>query len=316
LWDVLPDERKLGGAPANLSYRLTGLGNPTFLLTRLGDDKEGNEALDLMKKRGLRTDFIQTDKEYPTGTVDVYFDADKNPDYTINAPAAYDFITWNEALDNLAASVDCMIFGTLVQRSEQTATTLHRLVDRAEKATKFYDVNLRKACYSQPIIERSMTKAHIVKLNHREADELGLMFGIREKELPLIARKLVDQFHLDYCVVTLEEKGALAVEKGGHLCYSPGYRVRMEDPLGAGDAFSAAFLDELLRTRDLFNALEAGNLYGAIVVGQQGAMEPITRKMIENISSSKHERVGLEEFRKYWRSPSESSKQQQLKTDQ
>lgn len=302
LWDVLPDERKLGGAPANLAYRLNAMGNPTCLLTRLGDDNDGTAALNILKNHKFNTDFIQIDKQHPTGTVDVFFDEHKNPDYTINVNVAYDFIEWNEDLSKLAASVDCIVYGTLVQRSEKTAVTLHQLIDKAEKAIKFCDINLRKKCYNQQIVELSLKKANVAKLNHHEAYELGKMFAFREKELIPIVRKLLIDFQLDICLITLEHQGALVVQKNNTIYYSPGYHVKMEDPLGAGDAFSAAFLDELLKSNDIRKSLETGNLYGAIVVEQKGAMQAITKETIEKFYSSKNKRIIKEEYRKYWQS--------------
>lgn len=299
LWDVLPDERKLGGAPANLAYRLNGLGNPTRLLTRLGNDADGIKALEILKQHNINTDFIQTDDTYPTGTVDVFFDQNKNPDYTINTPVAYDFITTNHALETYAAQAHCIVFGTLVQRSDKTAQTLHQLIDKAQQATKFCDVNLRKNCYNQAIVKKSLEKANIAKLNHHEAFELGQMFQVNESELIDIVKQLVQKFSLDICLITIEDKGALAVDKHFNIHYSPGYKVQMEDPLGAGDAFSAAFLNDYMKTSNITSALEAGNLFGAIVVGQKGAMQSITNDMLQNFNKNAERNI-IAKYQLYW----------------
>ena len=304
LWDVLPDERKLGGAPANLALRLNEMGNPTWLLTRVGDDEDGKEALRILQGHNFKTELIQVDKNYPTGTVDVFFDEFKNPGYTINFPAAYDFMEWNDSIYNHAAKADCVAFGTLVQRSEKTALTLHRLIESAGNALKFCDINLRKACYNQTIVERSLKKATIVKLNHHEAIELGIMFRFQEMELTSIVEKLVKSFDLEICLVTLEEQGALATSNAGNHFYSPGYNVKMEDPLGAGDAFSAAFLNEYLETGNIKQSLEAGNLFGALVVEQKGAMQSISKEAVKKFQAQKNERVFSKKFEKLWQANS------------
>jgi len=300
LWDVLPDEKKLGGAPANLAYRLNNLGNPTWLLTRIGNDTDGRQALEILKEYRFNTEYIQIDNQYPTGTVDVFFDADKNPDYTINKPVAYDFINWNDGLHQLASSINCIVYGTLVQRSVKTAGTLYRLIDTAGDVTRFCDVNLRKDCYHKTIVERSLQKATIAKLNHHEAKEIGAMFGLSGANLTGLVSQLIDIFNLEICLVTLENQGGLAIEKNGNIHYSPGYKVSMQDPLGAGDAFSAAFLNHYLQTGEIKQALEWGNLFGAIVVGQKGAMQPITGNMIEEFKASQHHYIIMEEYKDYW----------------
>ncbi|MGC9343221.1 MAG: PfkB family carbohydrate kinase [Bacteroidales bacterium] len=302
LWDILPDERKLGGAPANLAYRLTQLGNPTWLLTRVGNDSDGRMALKILKNHGFNTELIQKDFNHPTGTVNVYFDDYMNPDYTINRPAAYDFISGDEKLGQLAGSIDCVVYGTLVQRTEQTALTLLKLIDSAENALKFCDINLRKECYNLQIIERSLNKATVVKLNHHEVLELGSLPGINEKQLIPVIRRLVEIYPLDTCLVTLEDEGALALDKTGNIYYSPGFNVNMEDPLGAGDAFSAAFLNEFLKSGDIIKSLDSGNLFGAMVVGQKGAMQPITREMTASFITSHKGRKVKEEYREFWKS--------------
>ncbi len=300
LWDILPGERKLGGAPANLAYRLNSLGNPTWLVTRVGSDSDGEEALNILKEHGFHTDYIQIDPENPTGTVNVFFDEHKNPDYTINRPVAYDYIEWNEGISALAQSVDCIVYGTLAQRSRITYDTIHQLIDLAENAVKFCDVNLRKNCYSKQAIEQSLKKATIAKLNHHEAMELGSTFGLINTDLPALVKEIGELFHLEICLVTLEQEGALACTTEGAIHYSPGYRVKMEDPLGAGDAFSAAFLNEWLKSTRVMDALEAGNLYGAIAVQQMGAMQPITNETLRKFILGRKERAVSKKYRAYW----------------
>lgn len=300
LWDILPQEDKLGGAPANLAYRMNSLGCKTFLVSRVGDDSRGVEAMGLLKEHELDISNIQVDKIHPTGTVDVFFDAQKNPEYTINYPAAYDFMEWNAQLDMLAASADCIVYGTLIQRSEKTAESLYQMINAAENAIKFCDVNLRKDCYTSLSISRSLEKADIAKLNHNEAYEIGKMFGFEKKELIEIMAGLRDMFQLEICFVTMEAKGALAIDSDERIMYTPGYLVEMGDPLGAGDAFSAAFLSEHLRSGNLCQSLENGNFYGAIVVTQQGAMQPVNEGVLENFMSVSRERVVEEKYVKFW----------------
>jgi fructokinase len=72
LWDVLPSGKMLGGAPMNVAYHLNRLGIPTALISRVGQDKWGDELLQFMRKRKIPTEFVQVDSEHSTGEVLAY----------------------------------------------------------------------------------------------------------------------------------------------------------------------------------------------------------------------------------------------------
>ncbi len=299
LWDILPDGKKLGGAPANFAYRLNELGHNAILVSRLGDDALGISARAQLDKHGVNTHFIQTDNQHPTGTVNVFFDENKNPDYSINTSVAFDYINYNDDLSTIAQQSDCIAFGTLAQRSFISGNTITSLVDTAPNATKFFDVNLRKECYTKNIISASLTESDIVKLNHNELIELGKMFSFPASDDVSLAQRLVEKFNLKICLITLEAQGALAVDIENAIHYAPGYQVAMEDPLGAGDAFSAAFVHHYLNGESVQNALDAGNRHGAMVVGQKGAMQPISTIERIDFEKSRSPMVVKNELLKY-----------------
>lgn len=299
LWDLLPNGKKLGGAVANLAYRLNGLGNQALFVSRLGNDDLGDEAVKTLQQNNLDTNFIQRDNIHPTGTVNVFFDEHKNPDYTINPNVAYDFMEISDDLLKRAAEADCIAFGTLAQRTGKSFSTIHQLIEAAPKAVKFYDINLRKDCYSKETIEASLQHSNIVKLNHDEAMELAKMFMLSKSKLEGITAEILKMFDVDLCLVTLEDKGALAFKKSGEIIYSPGYKAKMENPIGAGDAFSAAFVHNYLQGKSVAEALESGNIFGAIVVSHEGAMQDILESDIKKFQENKVERIVDERFEKY-----------------
>ena len=299
LWDLLPSGKKLGGAVANFAYRLKGLGDDALFISRLGEDDLGDEAIKVLQKNSLNTKLIQRDKIHPTGTVNVFFDEHKNPDYIINPGVAYDFMEINDTILKHAKTADCIAFGTLAQRSESSFQTIHQLIKAAPNALKFCDINLRKDCYSKETVAASLKHSDIIKLNHDEAFELGEMFGFSFSKLEDICSKIVNEFELELCLITMEDKGALAVPKSGESIYSPGFKTIMENPIGAGDAFSGAFIHHYLHGNDLAKALKWGNIFGAIVVSQEGAMQDIEEKDIRRFTSGKAERIIDERFKKY-----------------
>jgi len=297
LWDLLPGEKKLGGAVANFAYRLNGLANQVFFVSRLGNDALGDEALKILRRNHLNTDYIQSDYTHSTGTVNVFFDRHRNPDYTIIKGAAYDFTEMDDRLLQLAAGAGCIVYGTLAQRSEISGSTINQLIEAAPvNAVKFCDINLRKNCYTKAIVASSLQHANIAKLNHAEAFELAGMFGFESAQLVEIMVELVKKFQLNICLVTLEAKGALAVNNKSEIFYSPGYKIKMEDPVGAGDAYSAAFVHQILQGESIHEALNQGNIFGAIVAGQKGAMQNISEEDLQPFRKNQVQPIVDKEF--------------------
>jgi fructokinase len=282
LWDLLPDGPVLGGAPLNLAYRFHSLGQRGCLATRLGRDFHGNKALIQIIDLDLDTAHIQRDEQYPTGTVEVKLDEKGNPDFTIHRDVAYDYIELTYDLMELSAQVDCLCFGTLIQRAPTSALTLQRLLGMCSGKTRFLDLNLRKDCYDWPIITQSIQHATLLKMNEDEARRVAFGFDIpSHTPLPELCRALLQQGPLQACVVTLGEKGAFAVGADAQIVYVPGYEVTVADTCGSGDAFSAAFLHEYLQGKPLRDCCKLGVALGALVATQKGATEPVSPQTLK-----------------------------------
>ena len=298
LWDLLPDASVLGGAPFNFTYRINSLGNEGVMISAVGEDALGEKALKTISELKISDRYIQIIPEYPTGTVNVFFDEFKNPDYEIIKDVAYDFVTFNENIEKLVSQVDCICFGTLAQRHSVSKKTLQRLLHDFRGKYRFYDLNLRKDCYSTENIITSLKNADILKLNKQEANEVNDLFHLEKNGLVEICMELINSYQLQYCVVTLEEYGSLAVSASGEVVYNPGFKVKLTDPLGAGDAFSAGFLDALLRGKSLKEASESGNQLGALVATKKGATQKITQDELNSIAI-KNTRIFDQRFSKY-----------------
>lgn len=298
LWDILPDKTILGGAPSNLAFRLNELGDECFLVSRLGNDELGDKAMSALKSMGLSTFFIQHDTQLPTGTVNVSFDIFKNPDYVINPNVAYDKIEISDDLLELTNKAHCVAFGTLAQRSSKSRKTIIELLNNTPNAFKFLDINLRKDCYTKDSIEHSLKFADVLKINHNEAFELSQAFGLNTLEIPKIAQKLSAQFNISTVLITLEEKGVFLFNRTEGAYYVPGHKIKLEDPLGAGDAFSAAFIHNKLQGKSLIECCIEGNKLGAIVATQKGATQKITQDELNNIAL-KNTRISDQSFSDY-----------------
>ena len=293
LWDMLPNGRVLGGAPANFIFRINSFGDRGSLISRLGDDDLGDEALALVRDLELSTEHIQRDDLFPTGTVDVVLDRDGNADYTINRDVAYDHIELASEMIDLVREADCICFGTLIQRYGIAKNTLRELLKEAPNVDRFLDVNLRKDCYSQQSVEESLEMATILKINDEELFAVKSLIGLNSDTLKDLAQELIEQYQLKVALVTLGEKGAFVLDASGQYFYDAGYQVKLIDTVGAGDACSAGFIHYYLNGKSLQESLCFGNATGAMVATTEGATQSISKSEILSFIEESCERLSL-----------------------
>ena len=261
LFDVIGGVPYLGGAPLNIAAHLRKQGAETTLISAVGNDPLGRDALEQIGKLGLDTGTIAVLDGFPTGTVTVLLDERKVAAYDFAMDTAYDHIP----VPGFDTEVDLFCFGTLAQRSPESRGTLARLRKMLD-CLFFYDVNLRQGFYSKEILEESLYSADIVKLNEDEFPVLAAMFG-----LPDDPEELRRRFGLQMVLLTLGPEGCDLYSSGG-VIHSPAVPVKVVSTVGAGDSFSAAFLYHYLTGSTLNEALTAGNLLAAKIAGQKGAI--------------------------------------------
>ena len=281
LWDLFPAGPVLGGAPLNFAYRINSFGYRGVMISQLGQDALGAQALKQMQALHMDTAFIQRTADYPTGTVEITLDETKSPIFTIIPNVAYDYIRHTADMDELVRTAACLCFGTVAQRAETSRATLSRLLDAFTGQYALYDINLRKDCYTAEVVTASIARAHILKLNEHEMPIVAQMYGLPDDSLPQFAARLFRKTRLQYCLVTLGERGAFAAANTGETVSTPAYRVNLVDTCGSGDAFTAGFLYALLENKGLPQACQFGNALGAMVAEQPGATQPVPLAELE-----------------------------------
>ena len=296
LWDILPTCKVIGGAPFNFAFRVNSLGDRGLIISRLGRDKLGRKAFDSVSALGLDTTYLQWDTAYPTGTVQVSFDRENRPDYLIVPRVAYDQIEITDFLLDISSEADCICFGTLIQRADESRYTLRQLLERSNSSLKFCDVNLRKKCFSKDTVAFSLENSDAVKMNEEEAYQLAGLFSLSYSSIAELCEKMLSRWSLRYCLVTLAECGAFALSDKGENAYVPGYKVEMADSLGAGDAFAAGFIHMILNGASVAEACRLGNTLGALAAAKRGATATITRQEINKLDSTGVERNIRPEF--------------------
>ncbi|MEA2064327.1 MAG: PfkB family carbohydrate kinase, partial [Gemmatimonadota bacterium] len=256
----------------------------------------GREAYENVSALGLETTYLQWDDSNTTGTVKVSFDEQNNPDYVIIPHVAYDHIQATDSFLEIAAAADCIYFGTLSQRFDRSRKTLKLLLERSPASLKFCDINLRKKCYTRETVVFSLEEADVLKMNEQEARGLARILDISQQSIPRFCEEILNRYSLRYCLVTLAEKGAFVLSGNGEKIYVPGYNIELEDSLGAGDAFSAGFIHEILRGATVAEACGLGNIMGALVAAQRGATSGVAQEEMNRLIKDDTERNVHPEF--------------------
>lgn len=271
LWDCFPDERRPGGAPANVAFHASQLGFRGVLCSRVGTDELGNEFLDFAQSRGLATDWVQRDPQHPTGRATVSVGPGGHAKFEFLDDAAWDHLELDERAARLVHGARAVCFGTLAQRSEDSRRAIHALLEQ-ESSDCFivYDVNLRQKFYERSWIEASLQRATAVKLND---DEIRVLSELLDLPQPAdeFAQAVIDRYHVHNVCVTRGAKGVYV--QGLHESVDvAGAQVDVVDTVGAGDAFTAAFIAGHLWHWPLKATTEFANRVGALVASRPGAM--------------------------------------------
>ena len=272
LWDHFPDSRRLGGAPLNVAVHLRRFGHLPRLFSAVGADAPGQEAMTAIVARGLDTTLMQSTARFATGRATVDLGLGDDTSFTIDRPAAYDSLEVSEATVRKIVRWEpaWFYYGTLFPSCPNGRAVLDQLLAAVPDAVRFYDVNLRPGFESPQLVHELLQAAHVVKLNERE-----LRFVHEHLQLPAdpegFCRAGSERYKWRAASVTLGAAGC-GMLLGGEYVHVAASRVDVADPVGAGDAFVAAFLHGILSNWPARRTAQFANSIAAQVVGIRGAL--------------------------------------------
>lgn len=272
LWDVLPEGKKIGGAPANFAYHVSQFGLPSCVVSAIGDDALGKEIIENFTSKGL--DQLIAEVPYPTGTVQVKIDQTGIPLYDIKENVAWDNIPYTEHLDALAKRTKAVCFGSLAQRNVVSRETINNFLDTMPKdddSLIVFDVNLRQGFYNKEILCKSMQNCNILKINDEELITVSRMFGYPGIDLQDKCWILLGKYNLKMLILTCGINGSY-VFTPGNVSFQPTPKVEVADTVGAGDSFTAAFIASILKGKSVTEAHSIAVKTSAFVCTQKGAM--------------------------------------------
>ena len=281
LWDVLPEGKKLGGAPANFAYHVKQFGFNSMAVSAVGNDKLGEETLAALNEKGL--DYIMAQVPYPTGTVQVTLDEDGIPTYDIRENVAWDNIPFTPEIEDLARNCRAVCFGSLAQRNVVSRETIYKFLDTmptGDGRLRIFDINLRQNFYTKEIIAESLYRCNILKINDEELVAIGRMFRYPGLDMRDKCWLLLGKCNLDMLVLTCGTNGSY-VFTPGNVSFQETPLVEVADTVGAGDSFTGAFCSAILKGMSVADAHKLAVKVSAYVCTQSGAMPELPKELTQ-----------------------------------
>lgn len=283
LWDVLPEGRKLGGAPANFAYHVSQFGLESYIVSAVGDDALGKEITDKFTEKKLN--HIVETVPYPTGTVQVELDPNGVPQYEIKEDVAWDNIPFTPQIEALAKRTRALCYGSLAQRNEVSRQTINRFIDAMPKTDDtliIFDVNLRQRYYTKDVLDASMRKCNVLKINDEELVTISRMLGYPGTDLQSKCWILLGRYNLKMLILTCGVNGSY-IFTSGNMSYLATPMVEVADTVGAGDSFTATFTSSIIKGLGVAEAHRRAVNVSAFVCTQHGATPVLPKEFTEDI---------------------------------
>ena len=270
LWDVLPEGKKLGGAPANFAYHAGQFGLDTIAISALGEDELAAETIKALKEHGLN--YLMPHVPYPTGPVQVTLTGDGIPAYEIKENVAWDNIPYTPEIAEIAKKCRAVCFGSLAQRNVTSWATIRQFLDDTPAdCLKIFDINLRQQFYTKEVIEESLKRCNILKINDEELVVIKRMYGYDDLDMRGICEKILAEYGLKMLVLTCGTNGSY-VFAPGLTSFQDTPKVTVADTVGAGDSFTGSFCAAILNGKPMEEAHKKAVAVSAFVCTQNGAM--------------------------------------------
>lgn len=282
LWDIFPEVKVLGGAPANFAYHVSQFGLNGIAVSAIGKDELGKKIKQVLGEKKLNT--IIEEVDFPTGTVQVTLNGDGIPQYEICENVAWDNIKFSDKLRKITPSIKTVCFGSLAQRSDVSRKSINDFLDSLnDDVLKVFDINLRQHFYSKLILEESLRKCNILKINDEEVEIVRNLFDWSSLDELGVCKKILSDYHLKVVVLTKGTNGSIVLTQDS-VSFRPTPIVKVTDTVGAGDSFTATFVAAILKGKKIEDAHGLAVEVSAFVCTQKGAMPEIPIELINKMN--------------------------------
>ncbi len=273
LWDVLPEGKKLGGAPSNFAFHAGQFGLNSIAVSALGEDKLAEETVQQLEEKKLN--YCMPRVPYPTGTVQVALDEEGVPTYDIKENVAWDNIPFTDEVKHVAENTRAVCWGSLAQRNATSRETIYRFLDTTPNdCMKIFDINLRQNFYTKEVICESLKRCNVLKINDEELVIIGRMFGYPGLDIENKCWLILGKYNLDMLVLTCGVNGSYVFTPGA-MSFQETPKVEVADTVGAGDSFTGTFCAAILAGLPVAEAHRHAVEVSAFVCTQNGAMPQV-----------------------------------------
>lgn len=275
IWDVYPDKKCIGGAPLNFAAHAKNEGAEAYLLSAVGKDKLGMDALRIIRRHGVEIELISLIEDLPTGQCTVTLSETGVPSYKIEENTAYDRIPVIDGVEKIG--FDAFAFGTLALRGEHNRETIRELLRKNVAAEIFVDLNLRSPFYSRENITLALDHATILKVSDEELPAvMRIAFGSDADSEDAVKIIGENYKNIKLIVLTCGSDGSVAYDMRSGKIYRSGIvKVRVVSTVGAGDSFGAVFLVNYLKGKSISDCLARAAEVSSFVVSRAEALPPL-----------------------------------------
>ena len=273
LWDVLPEGKKLGGAPSNFAFHAGQFGLNSIAVSALGEDQLAEETVQQLEEKKLN--YCMPRVPYPTGTVQVALDEEGVPTYDIKENVAWDNIPFTDEVKHVAQNTRAVCWGSLAQRNATSRETIYSFLDSTPNdCMKIFDINLRQNFYTKEVICESLKRCNVLKINDEELVTIGRMFGYPGLDIENKCWLILGKYNLDMLVLTCGVNGSYVFTPGA-MSFQETPKVEVADTVGAGDSFTGTFCAAILAGLPVAEAHRHAVEVSAFVCTQNGAMPQV-----------------------------------------
>jgi len=301
----------VGGSPTNMSVGCRRLGLQSALLTAFGEDPVGDFVVHFLTAEGVDIRYCPRKKGHNTSLVVLGIEPpDKFPlvFYRDNCADMALEIADVEAAP-IGASRVFQFAGTNLSREPSRSATLHAAeIARRAGADVVLDLDFRPDQWHDPraygvsirsilagvdfvlgtedeINAALMTDPRAAKTTHSQLTDVRVA-GDTARHVQAILdcgpRLVVEKRGKQGCRIHLHNQPAEDV---------PGFKVQVQNILGAGDAFGAGFLYGHAKGWDLYKAARLGNACGAMVTARHGCS--VSMPTLEEVTAFVDQQGGL-----------------------
>ena len=270
LWDVYPDKKFLGGAPLNFAAHLAKHGEDAYMVSALGADELGAEALRQLERWNVHTDYVAQSAQKETGKCLVTLDEQSIPSYDLLQDVAYDRIDGA----GITGNFDVLYFGTLALRSEANFKTLKEILQKHQFKEIFVDINIRPPFFNAATVKFAVESASMLKISEEELSAVCAALGITNASYFMAAKELAQRYDGLRCIIiTRGSDGAYVLDCVQKAAYSGDcVEAEVASTVGAGDSFSAAFLSKYMGGCTVRSCLDHALQVAGFVVSQFDAV--------------------------------------------